>query len=147
MPADLSAILADKFMGPPNPRDYPPRPLEGMPEEEKAKLSDLWPLMMAQAADLISTEAVLRGGGYESNPGLRALQTGKSVAPAMAVGSLAELLLVHYLTKNRPELRGALNTVLPAFKGTLAGQNALQASSGMGQDPRISGWLRGQGSR
>lgn len=102
--ADISTLLRDKFVGPPSPKNYPPRPLEGRVEEEKdSAFQELLPLILAQVADSVTTESNIRKGAREVNP----LPGMQSIVGRNTFG-LVETLLAHFLTRNKPKLRNVL---------------------------------------
>ena len=112
--------------GPPDPEKYPPRPLQGREDEERsAPLRDLGPLILAQLADLVTTGALVgkkypgHRRGVEANP-----LPGMESNVGRAGWGLAETLMLHYLSKDKPKLREAIKGTLPGVHGVLALNNA-----------------------
>lgn len=125
-------------MGPDAPEEYRPRKLTGRLEEERPSfLQDTGGMLTNALADVISTEAVRRGGGQEDNPVLRKLQVKGSNVPSMIGGSLIQAFLAHKLGKKHPNIAHALKTVQTSASGTLAGQNASLLGKGQYKDDRI----------
>jgi len=126
-------------MGPPPPEEHKTRQLTGRLEEDHPSfLEDTKGMLTAAAADVISTEAVRRGGGQEDNPVLRKFQVKGSNVPSMVGGSLIQAFLAHKLGKKHPNIARALKTVQTAASGTLAGQNTSLLGKGPTRDDRIS---------
>jgi hypothetical protein len=124
-------MLTRRFVGPPAPPVYAPRPLEGWQDEQQQSFSDLWPLIAAQALDFGTTEMSFRNPapgvvGRELNP----LPGMQSTAGRLGWG-LLETLLAHELTKGSPKLRKTVLGTLPGLHGVLALNNA---AGGQGED-------------
>lgn len=126
--------MSNRMVGPPNPAVYAPRPLEGRQDEPHVtSLSELWPLWIAQLADIGSTAALTKRGGRENNP-LPGMQSN-----AGRVGwGLAELALLHALARRGVTGKAAAN-LAAAIHGTLAGQNSALAND-PDRDDRLSTW-------
>ena len=104
-------------------------------------MKDMGPMLLAQLADLATTEGVRMSGGHEDNPLVRKLQVGGSNAPAMAGSALIEALVLHALSKKHPQAGSILKTLNTAYRGTLAGQNAPQIAPRPNTDNRLNVWM------
>lgn len=136
-----SVDYSSELVGPPNPRQYPPRKLEGREDEPKVDLlKTLTPMLIAQALDTLSTERPLgfmansdpepmldsrTGVGYvmqgppEANP-LPGMNAGGAAGTASRLGwGLAEILLARTLLKKKPKFGNAY------VKGSTAAHSAL----------------------
>src|SRR6266545_4203168 len=100
-------MLMHRFVGPPAPPVYEPRPLAGRLEEPEGEA--LWPLLIAMGLDVLSTETGLRPGetrinahgipitAAESNP-----LPGMQVLPGRLAWGVAEALAARRLAKRDP---------------------------------------------
>jgi hypothetical protein len=130
-------------VGPPAPLPQPVRQMDGQPDDTSRPgfMKQMSPLLIAQLADLVSTEAMRMGGhSQEDDPLIRNLQVGGSNAPAMAISALLEALVLHAISKKHPGIGSALTTAETSARGTLAGQNMAQVGSRPGTDARLSVW-------
>lgn len=100
--------------------------------EQQSLVKALLPLVLAQAADLASTEVALRGRNWhETNP----LPGMQSTAGRVGWGALETALLSLLAAKGAPVVR---DTIAPAIHGTLAGQNMSSLNSLYGTDRDIA---------
>jgi len=114
------------------------RAVASAPEPENESLVNaLLPLVLAQAADLLSTEHMIRQGWHETNP----LPGMQSTAGRVGMGAI-ETALAALLADRLPGGTTARRAVLPAIHGTLAGQNMSVSGYG-GPDDRIRTFMRG----
>lgn len=91
--------------------------VESAPEpEQQSLMKALLPLVLAQGADMLSTEIMLRSGGHETNP----LPGMEHTAGRIGWGALETALLSLLAAKGVPAVR---DKIAPAIHGTLAGQN------------------------
>lgn len=109
-----------QLVGPPDPIEYAPQPIEGREQESPDGFGDLIkeisPLLLAQGVDALSTEIVNRRGAQPNESGIPWSQHEGNPIPGMGstlgrVGiNTAENVLMHLLRKKFPKIGKVADT-------------------------------------
>jgi hypothetical protein len=116
-------------VGPPEPET----PAEFLAAQQRpvpqkaAPIQDLWPILLAQAADLGSTEYALRKAGPALREGSPNPLMGTT--PGRIGMSLAEMLAIHFLTRRNPKARKILKITSGVGHGGAAIHNLIRAGT------------------